>query len=143
MTYNKDWYKKWNKKYYEVHKGELRIKKQTYYTEHIKPRREKTKHSPEYIYIILKHRSKVRHKDIISREEFIEWYNNEEKKCFYCGILPQENSRLTIDRLDNKKGYEKGNIALACFPCNKVKGETLTTQEMKIVGELVMKRRWS
>ena len=37
--------------------------------------------------------------------------------CAYCGSKEQ----IGIDRVDNSKGYEVGNVAPACWPCNKLK----------------------
>lgn len=66
----------------------------------------------------------------ITKEDFIEWYRREPKKCCYCE-LPEEHlslidyialghrRRLEIERIDNRKGYAMGNIALACATCNQ------------------------
>lgn len=49
--------------------------------------------------------------------------------CFYCGAVPilrwvNSNEILCngIDRVDNTKGYVKGNVVTACGDCNKMKG---------------------
>ena len=79
---------------------------------------------------------------IITEEEFINWYNSQEKKCIYCGKTEKEliknpkkydfgyERRLSIDRLDNDKGYELGNLSLACFECNRFKGYKTTYWQM-------------
>lgn len=56
--------------------------------------------------------------------------------CYYCGVEPYKTftngvSVYTyngIDRIDNTKGYVKGNVRTACFACNQAK-HTMTTQE--------------
>lgn len=60
------------------------------------------------------------------------------KKCDYCKKQPtQMYSRKIyyngIDRKDNKKGYTIENCVPCCSRCNKIKGETLTYDETKIV----------
>ena len=79
---------------------------------------------------------------LITEEEFINWYNSQEKKCIYCGRTQEEieknprkqangiERRLSIDRLDNTKGYEIGNLGLACFECNTFKGCNFTYWQM-------------
>ncbi len=37
-----------------------------------------------------------------------------ERSCSYCG----EPAPSGIDRVDNDRGYEPGNVASCCFPCN-------------------------
>jgi len=99
--------------------------------------------TPRGIYTIIKQNSRVKKRPIlISREEFLVWYESQPKVCHYCGI-PQNGIRLEIDRLNNDLPYQKGNIALACKECNGVKGNIMTEEEMLVVGETVMKKRWS
>lgn len=51
--------------------------------------------------------------------------NLTESNCFYCGTEPkQKNGKLLyngIDRVDNDKGYELGNVITCCGTCNKAK----------------------
>jgi len=52
--------------------------------------------------------------------------------CFYCGTKPKQKSYRQfsngtflfngIDRIDNAKGYVKGNVKTCCFICNRAKG---------------------
>jgi hypothetical protein len=39
--------------------------------------------------------------------------------CFYCG----DPSKVGIDRIDNSKGYVRGNMVACCFECNRMKGQ--------------------
>ena len=41
-----------------------------------------------------------------------------DKPCFYCGIKPMLGEVIGIDRIDNKKGYEKNNCLPCCSDCN-------------------------
>jgi len=51
------------------------------------------------------------------------------KKCAYTGVLmtkstthSQRPTDFTIDRIDNSKGYEPGNVVACCFAANSFKG---------------------
>jgi len=89
----------------------------------------------------------------ISRDEFIEWYENTHKKCVYCDC-PEKISvpffkqyrnqadKLTVDCVDNDVGYAKGNIELACFYCNSVKSNILSFDEMRKIGQEIIKPKW-
>jgi hypothetical protein len=80
----------------------------------------------------------------ITQPEFIAWYEATPKLCHYCGATPEYlagNERLyerhrglTTDRKDNSKGYANGNLALACYTCNRTKCDIFTEQEMLEIG---------
>jgi len=50
--------------------------------------------------------------------------------------------RLTIDRIDNKKGYIKGNICLACARCNLIKSNILSFNETREICQRYVKPKW-
>ena len=64
------------------------------------------------------------------------------QNCAYCGSNPSclvDSSKNrsngdfnynTIDRIDNSKGYTKGNVQTLCYDCNRMKG-TLSEKEFK------------
>lgn len=108
--------------------------------------------TPLGIYHVLVSRTrKKKYTAIIGKEDFIKWYVGEEKKCSYCEI-PKEKLylikekkgklRFSIDRKDNTKGYIKGNICLACFTCNRTKGETFDQYTMKKLAIKFIKPIW-
>ncbi len=83
---------------------------------------------------------------LIPQKDFIEWYANEERKCFYCGIPEilvakfakgKMRSRLTIDRVEPKGKYEPKNIVLACGICNFIKSDVFTKEEMLEIGKII------
>ena len=139
------------KKYYLSHREEYLEKRKKYWETHKeqyrKYRREWRYKRPEGIWEVLRQGSIRRGKLLkITRKEFIEWWNKQEKICFYCGVsvdkLMKLNDsmaswckRLTIDRLENKKPYQIGNMVLACRRCNAIKGDFFTWQEMKEIGQ--------
>ena len=50
--------------------------------------------------------------------------------------------RLTVERLDNGRGYEIGNLAKCCWFCNRIKSDLLTEADMrKIAGDVILRLR--
>jgi hypothetical protein len=106
------------------------------------------------IYNVLKNNSYTRKKPVkvnITRKEFKEWYDSQEQKCHYCGRtldevlkspdpLSKRIFRLTVDRRNSEKGYDKGNLVLACYRCNWVKSNFFTEQEMIEIGKIIHKK---
>jgi hypothetical protein len=76
----------------------------------------------------------------ISFEEYAAIVKN---PCFFCGgALPLYGAAM--DRIDNSKGYEPGNVIPACGFCNYVKGEALDQTEMMMLVpgiQAIQKRR--
>ena len=131
------------KKYRDTNKEKIKIYNRTY------------KLTSSAIYSQLGKGRKKRRPITISKEDFIEWYNRQEKKCFYCDIPIEKidkfplffngtvNRRLSIDRLDNLKNYEKGNLVLSCRRCNSIKSDFFSAEEMKKVAQNYIKPKWN
>ncbi len=113
------------------------------------------RHTPSGIYTNLKAREKFRgRKPVnISRDEFVSWYNNQDKQCVYCGISAQDvwimrkfynahAEQLTIDCKVNNRGYVSGNLVLACGRCNFIKGNMFTYAEMREIGQRYIRPKW-
>jgi hypothetical protein len=47
---------------------------------------------------------------------------------------------LTLDRVDNSRGYELGNLVKCCWFCNSIKGSLLTHSDMLLVGRSIIER---
>jgi hypothetical protein len=47
---------------------------------------------------------------------------------------------LTLDRVDNARGYELDNLVKCCWFCNYIKGSLLTHADMLLVGKSVIER---
>lgn len=87
----------------------------------------------------------------ISKNDFVEWYISQDDSCSYCGLTFQNLKDLKIkrgggyvvgwdiDRIDSRLPYEKDNLALSCFICNMAKGDILSYEEAKIIGQAVKK----
>lgn len=142
-------------KYYQKNKESIRKKhkkyRQTNVEKYRKYRREYRYNSPVGIYSTIKdglNNKKMPRKILlkISQADFVLWYNSQEKICFYCkrtfeqtltDVLNRKVHRLTIDRIDNSKGYEKGNLTLACLRCNAIKNNYFTKDEMLQIGLII------
>lgn len=110
--------------------------------------------TPEGVYSTLMRRHGLNIKEvIISKDNFIDWYVNEPKICAYCDlpekliqhIPPMYNRnviRLTIDCKDNGNKYESGNLVLACLRCNFTKSNYFTYDEMRKIGQEIIKPKW-
>lgn len=139
------------KEYYQLHKEDFRRRREEWKKRdpdgfRAVQRRGLIKYmqTPKGIYSILKDNSKKRNKPFtLTVEEFTDWYLNKEKKCFYCKKQTAEwEGRLEIERVNNDEGYVLDNMELACSDCNGVKGNILSEEEMLLIGDLVMRKRW-
>lgn len=84
-----------------------------------------------------------------SREDFIYWYVNKEKKCCYCECSQSEldsfynknaskrkstrGKTLEIERKCDEK-YSKENCELSCYWCNNAKSDVFSYEEFKPIG---------
>lgn len=91
-------------------------------------------------------------------KDFVIWYNEQEKECYYCGLKEQEmqeiamkgilksnrfpqngiigrgQSRgvwLEVDRLNPKENYSRENCVLCCYFCNNDKSDVFQGNEYK------------
>lgn len=140
------------KKLYLENRDEWLARDKQYYENHKEKRRKasiKYNRTPLGIYSILKTRCKKNNVNLlITKKQFVEWWNKQKQKCFYCkrnfeeikndkDLINKRAKRLTIDRLDNTKGYEIGNMVLACYRCNLIKGSYFVPKEMLKIGEII------
>ncbi len=107
------------------------------------------------IYSRIKSRTKHYQRTTVEmeREDFIEWYDSQERVCGYCSI-PEEclhllrprfqakSGRLTVDRKDNDQGYFRDNLVLACCRCNSIKCDELTYEEMREFAQKYLRPKW-
>jgi len=61
-------------------------------------------------------------------DEFLNRLSN--AKCVYCGTT----EKLGLDRIDNSKGHTLENTLPCCELCNRVRGNSFTVKEMKLIG---------
>lgn len=53
------------------------------------------------------------------------------------------NNRLSIDRIENMRGYEIDNMALACALCNLIKGAWFSAAQMREIAETYLTPKWT
>jgi hypothetical protein len=73
---------------------------------------------------------------ICGKTDFLDWFMNSPNECFYCnGAMKNKGlgRRLSIDRMDNTKGYTFDNMVKACGYCNSKKGSLYTAEQMKTI----------
>jgi hypothetical protein len=60
--------------------------------------------------------------------------------CYYCtGPLPETGHGL--DRVDNARGYETGNVLPCCGECNQHRSNTWTVEETRVAVQAVIQLR--
>jgi len=65
----------------------------------------------------------------VTVDDLLEQLEKQEHKCFYTGaLLENDVSREplfvpSVDRIDNDKGYEVGNVAITTWAANRAKGD--------------------
>lgn len=76
-------------------------------------------------------------------EEFIDWWQEQEPRCYYCGRENEDKRTMQIDRKIGSEGYIINNIVLACFECNRLKSDLFTdTEWLEIVEKYNLKDRY-
>ena len=77
-------------------------------------------------------------------EEFKEWFKCTSDECYYCSgkmveINKKYGSIISIDRKDNSKGCFVENMVKACYVCNTIKGQLLTSDQMfRVINSLLL-----
>ncbi len=154
-----------SKEYYEKHKKEIREYQRKYRanSKNWQESNERWKQAhPEEMILYRKrynHSTKGRFKKLqlrakragiaieLSMDEFVQWYEAQELKCYYCKREIVSNSGVQklnspcIDRKNNILGYLLDNIALSCNRCNLVKGSWFTEQEMMEIASKYLSMR--
>ena len=69
------------------------------------------------------------------RDEFLNWYNSQEKKCCYCGV--KEADLKEYFKSENK--YSKDNCRLACYICNNAKSDFLSAESFEPIARGINK----
>lgn len=89
-------------------------------------------------------------------EDFLNWYNSQEKECHYCGLTEIESQKLVmtgilkssrfpengiikqgkargvwleVDRLQPKEKYSRNNCVLCCYFCNNDKSDVFSSAD--------------
>lgn len=140
------------KSYYQSHKEQYLRNRVNFYKSH------PGLHSQYYREYYKKNRDKIRLRSISPEARYknalryakysgLEWnisYSNYfelvSNRCDYCdSVLPSYGHGL--DRLNNDKGYIIGNVVPCCKRCNQIRGDNLTSEEMRIAMKAVKQFR--
>lgn len=157
-----EYYQKHKKEILAKRKGnkEFLAKKRVYFRQWKKEHKElydnivlKWKQTPFGIYSNLKRNASERNiKILFSKIEFVKWFGEQKQICSYCGLSIEQinrlpcwyvrrsgKKRLSIDRKNSQKDYSLDNIVLSCYMCNTIKNSFLDYDDMKKIGDLVIK----
>lgn len=63
------------------------------------------------------------------------------QECHYCSKTAVSRWGSGLDRIDNDEGYFLENVLPCCGPCNRIRGDNLTVDEMEVAMEAVMSFR--
>lgn len=53
------------------------------------------------------------------------------RKCEYCNCSLENETGSGLDRIDNEKGYEPGNVNPCCGDCNRRRSKSMGAEEFK------------
>jgi len=153
-VYQKQWYlknkervKEKSKNYYKNNQDKI---KEWYKKNKIRILKRKKQYSQSLggIYHLLKGNAKQRNIPFnLIKNDFKKWYKTQNKICIICKkpeneirksitMINKKVNRLTIDRVDNTKGYQLDNLCLLCFNCNAFKSN-LTKKDIFKVENLL------
>lgn len=77
----------------------------------------------------------------LSKEEYLTLYH---LPCHYCNNILCGNiikKGVSLDRIDNSRGYELDNVLPCGTFCNRTRGDRLTVQEMLDVAQFIISKR--
>jgi len=74
---------------------------------------------------------------------FTEYTNLLMQGCYYCSksLYGDGQSGSGLDRIDNKKGYLRGNVLPCCKDCNRGRNVVFTVEEWKVAMNAILKYR--
>lgn len=58
--------------------------------------------------------------------------------CYWCGDPDSNAKRIGLDRINNDIGYSIGNVVPSCGPCNSIRSDKITFEEMPIVMQALL-----
>lgn len=124
-----------NKEYNKTHKMERRIN-------------DKIRYRKDFLNSLIRSCKYIERKKkiicTIIKDDLIEMYNNQYKKCYYCKITMNTDigdkicNQISIDRKDSNLGHTKDNCVLTCLFCNLAKNNT-NIQHFKIFLDSIKK----
>ena len=127
------------KEYRDAHKGS--------YFDYYKQRRKDSPNSAIYnrLWAALK---RFPTENPVTKEELVEIWDTQKGKCALSGIEmvwqgsggKAEYNSLSLDRIDNGKGYTKDNVRWICHCVNSFKGRMTDMQMYEVIEALIINR---
>lgn len=81
-------------------------------------------------------RGVARQRNLAFDLSFDEYTAIRRRPCHYCGHKLHDGG-TGLDRLDNDKGYVRGNVVPSCWECNQARSVLFTPEEMLVIGEAI------
>lgn len=119
------------KQYFEVHKEEHDLKCSEWYQENKRDFKKRFKAG------ISEAKRKSREWTIT----FDEYSHLVSCNCTYCKVELYSQTGVSLDRVDNTRGYTLDNVLPCCGSCNRIKNSILTVDEMTVVMTVLMNYR--
>lgn len=130
--------KEYAKKYKEKHREKSKLWQKNN-PERTKQIRLKTMSGPNNRFTRSRHTAEKR-RGLDWGIEKSKYYELIKNTCHYChsGL---DTCGIGLDRLDNDRGYTLDNVVPCCGDCNKIRGDRLTSEEMKVAMKAVLSFR--
>jgi hypothetical protein len=76
-----------------------------------------------------------------NKKRFLKMMLQQEMRCGCCGKKMNLNygrrRRITVDRINPRLGYVKGNVGLICMRCNRIKNNA-TLKELRLIRRYML-----
>lgn len=107
--------------------------------EHYRNYKRKVSTVPEKRFIAGKSKNKrIGRKFDLTLKKYLEIIS---KNCHYCSADLMGSKGLSLDRIDNSKGYTLDNVIPCCGPCNYTRQDIWTVEETEVMIKAVMEFR--
>jgi hypothetical protein len=77
-----------------------------------------------------------------NKKRFLKMLSQQEMRCKCCGkkmtLTWGYRRRVTVDRINPRLGYVKGNVGLICLRCNRMKNNA-TLKELRLIRLYMLK----
>jgi hypothetical protein len=134
--------KEYLRQYYLTHKEKTKEASRTWREENkdlAKEYRKRNNSLPRERFNKAKSNVKKRHRLwLLSKEEYSKLIS---QPCYYCDRDLSKETGSGLDRLDNNKEYEAGNVVPCCGSCNNSRNNNFTSEEWKVAMTAVLKFR--
>ena len=124
--------KQYHQRYYQENKAAL-----------LERHRERNKRSPRYALTSIITLARKRAETTIDQQYLLEMYDRQQGLCALSGIKmtwatgKTSPTSISVDRIDQSKGYVDGNVRLVCMAVNAFRG-TMNDQELLVFARALL-----